>query len=345
MKNVGVPFTPLFTPLMKSSRTRAAYVPASRSPRIRSASRPTSVAYSSRWPSSRANWRSKRRSCICQKAPCAPAASAASAACSASGWILVRGKLRNTNRSSEPSARCTSLTIGYALPQCGHWKSPYSTNVSGASLGPDAWSRDPTEGVSCARSSRRLMRCSLWVELLESRENPVGARMRVRVIVSPWSGLLQKSEHLLDDTAVTDDPVMPQSHRRHELRARPRTGNRRAVVPAHFPVITVVNHQQRNLHCGRKSRDIHSPPFEAQAALRPLSHGCHHGISDPEQRRELDAVGIHVRRRCNEHRPACGKPTLDRERGYEAAERMTYDGTHGTDGCGDRERRAGEFRA
>jgi Kef-type K+ transport system membrane component KefB len=35
-----------------------------------------------------------------------------------------------------------------ASAHCGHWKSPYSTSVTGAVSGPRAWSRGPTGSVS-----------------------------------------------------------------------------------------------------------------------------------------------------------------------------------------------------
>src|SRR5438552_5744645 len=107
-----------------------------------------------RLSSSSANCRSNSRSCICQKAPCAAAASAASAACCALGCSLVSGKLRNTNRRLLPSRRCSSLTIGQALRQDAHSKSPYSTSVTGAVAGPVTWSRSPTGGVRVPRSAR-----------------------------------------------------------------------------------------------------------------------------------------------------------------------------------------------
>src|SRR5207244_3470398 len=85
MKKVGVPLTPLVTPLRKSSRTRGAYAPLASSFRNRATSRPRSPAYSIRYSPSSANCRSNKRSCISQNLSCAPAASAASAARSAWG--------------------------------------------------------------------------------------------------------------------------------------------------------------------------------------------------------------------------------------------------------------------
>jgi hypothetical protein len=42
----------------------------------------------------------------------------------------------HTNRIRRPSRAWTALTIGWARPQKGHSKSPYSTRVAGAFAGP-----------------------------------------------------------------------------------------------------------------------------------------------------------------------------------------------------------------
>src|SRR5882762_4386576 len=127
MKNVGVPLTPLVTPLRKSSRTRGACAPLVSSFRNRATSRPRSRAYSIRYSPSSANCRSNKRSCISQNLPCAAAASAASAACSACGWLSRSGKLRFAYRNfplreSHPHAEQAAEAAEAAAAQGKFWE-------------------------------------------------------------------------------------------------------------------------------------------------------------------------------------------------------------------------------
>ena len=105
-----------------------------------------------RGPSARAWWASSR-SCISQNLPWSAAASAASAASWALGWTSFSGRCRQTYRAS-PKSASRSRTTGSAWPQNGHSKSPYSTTVTGASIGPRMWSRSGS--TSTARSIDHL---------------------------------------------------------------------------------------------------------------------------------------------------------------------------------------------
>jgi hypothetical protein len=90
----GVPFTPLRTPPMKSSRIRLRWRITVRSSLNASTSRPSSVAYATSSPGCRLGWCWNSASCMSQNRPWSLAASDASAAISASGWISVSGKWR-----------------------------------------------------------------------------------------------------------------------------------------------------------------------------------------------------------------------------------------------------------
>ena len=53
----------------------------------------------------------------------------------AAGW-KESGKCLKTTRSLPEYFSCSALRIGSARAQNGHWKSEYTTSVSGASFGP-----------------------------------------------------------------------------------------------------------------------------------------------------------------------------------------------------------------
>ncbi len=118
---------------------------------------------------------------------------------------------------------------------------------------------------------------------------------------------------------------MAQSVRAHQLRARPCAGNGRAVFPAHFLVLSVMNHQRGRYRAGvadANCRDVEGRPRHAQPALAVALHARQYPGPDAELPRQSRGGLMHVGRRADHHGGLQVQAFAHSQRQCGAAERM-----------------------